>query len=48
MSMRIFTQVSVGLILALSLTSRVIAVTAVDRVRVDLNPLIDSAARSQE
>jgi hypothetical protein len=46
-SMSIITRVSAGLILALCLTSRVVAATAVDTVRVDLNPLIDSAARSQ-
>jgi len=46
--MRILAQVSAGLILALCLTCRVVAATAVDTVRVDLNPLIDSAAHSQE
>jgi hypothetical protein len=47
-SMRIFAQVSTGLVLVLCLTCRVVAASAVDTVRVDLNPLIDSAARSQE
>ena len=46
--MRIFTQVSAGLILALCLACRVVAATAVDTIHVDLNPLIDSAARSPE
>jgi hypothetical protein len=46
--MRTLAQVAAGLALALFLTSRVFASTAVDTVRVDLNPLIDSAARSQE
>ena len=41
-------QVSAGFALALFLTSRVVASTAVDTVRVDLNLLIDSAARSHE
>jgi len=38
---------TVELILALSLMSRVVAVTAMDTVHVDLNPLIDPAARYQ-
>ena len=46
--MRMFNRVSAGLILTLCLTCRVVAATAVDTIRVDLNPLIDSAARSQE
>jgi lysyl endopeptidase len=46
--MRIFTQVSAGLFLALCLACRVVAATGVDTVHVDLNPLIDSAARSNE
>jgi hypothetical protein len=47
-SMKTLAQVSAGLALALFLTSRVVASPAVDTVRVDLNPLIDSAARSHE
>lgn len=46
--MGMFTRVSAGLILTLCLTCRVVAATAVDAIHVDLNPLIDSAARSQE
>jgi hypothetical protein len=46
--MRMFNQVSTGLILTLCLTCRVVAATAVDTIRIDLNPLIDSAAHSQE
>jgi lysyl endopeptidase len=47
-SMRMFNRVSTGLILTLCLTCRVVAATAVDTIRIDLNPLIDSAAHSQE
>src|SRR3984957_2741748 len=46
--MGMFTRVFAGLILILCLTCRVVAATAVDAIHVDLNPLIDSAARSQE
>jgi hypothetical protein len=46
--MKTLAQVSAGLALVLFLTSRVVASTSVDTVRVDLNPLIDSAAHSHE
>src|SRR3984957_1890622 len=46
--MGMFTRVSAGLILTLCLTCRVVAATAVDAIHVDLNPLLDTAARSQE
>src|SRR6202453_676782 len=46
--MGMFTRFSAGVIFAPAPTSRRVPETAVDAIPVDLNPLIDSAARSQE
>lgn len=41
-------RMSAAMVFAFCLTCRVVAATPVDTLRVDLNPLLDSAARSQE